>query len=137
MTKDSDTYAIIKLVSGEELFSQVAEFYDDDIKAILLMDPCTMRQIASRRGGKSYYKIDKWVKLSEEQVYCVEMKHIMFYTRCMDTHVINTYRKWVKAINNGMEERQYTKVGVSTSMGYISSVEKTRDSLEKLFKKDS
>jgi hypothetical protein len=131
----NETYAVIKLTSGEEVFSQVEEFYDENERALLLIDPCVMKEIPSRRGGASYFKVDSWIKLSDEHIYCLEMKHVMFYTRCTDRDVIKTYRKWVKAVNNEYEDEvAASKVGVSTSMGYISSVETTRESLEKLYK---
>ena len=131
----NETYAVIKLTSGEEVFSQVEEFYDENERALLLIDPCVMKEIPSRRGGTSYFKVDSWIKLSDEHIYCLEMKHVMFYTRCTDRDVIKTYRKWVKAVNNEYEDEvAASKVGVSTSMGYISSVETTRESLEKLYK---
>ena len=130
----NETYAVIKLTSGEEVFSQVEEFYDENERALLLIDPCVMKEIPSRRGGTSYFKVDSWIKLSDEHIYCLEMKHVMFYTRCTDRDVIKTYRKWVRAINNETEEVVASKVGVSTSMGYVSSVEITRESLEKLYK---
>ena len=130
----NETYAVIKLTSGEEIFSQVEEFYDEQEKALLLIDPCVMKEIPSRRGGTSYFKVDSWIKLSEDHIFCLELKHVIFYTRCTDREIINTYRKWVRAINNETEEVVASKVGVSTSMGYISSVETTRESLEKLYK---
>ena len=39
-------FAVIKLISGEEIFSQVEEFYDEDTRSILLIEPCTMKEIA-------------------------------------------------------------------------------------------
>ena len=130
-----ETFAIIKLVSGEEIFAQVEEFYDEHTKSLLLVDPCVMKEIPSRRNGASIFKVDAWMKLSNDSIYCLELKHVMFYERCNDPHLIRTYRKWTRAINNEPEETVKSKVGVSTSMGYISSVEITRETLEKLYKK--
>ena len=130
----NDIYAIIKLISGEEIFGQVEEFYDDTTKAIMIIDPCTIKEITSRRGNFSFYKVDGWIKLSEDRIFCIEMKHIMFYTRCDDTEIISTYKKWVRSLNKDNEESSAMKVGVSTSMGYISSVDKARESLERIFK---
>ena len=130
-----ETFAIIKLVSGEEIFAQVEEFYDEHTKSLLLVDPCVMKEIPSRRSGASIFKVDAWMKLSDDSIYCLELKHVMFYERCNDPHLIRTYRKWTRAINNEPEETVKSKVGVSTSMGYISSVEITRETLEKLYKK--
>ena len=129
-----ETFAVIKLVSGEEIFSQVEEFYDEKTKALLLVDPCTMKEIPSRRSGTSFFKVDPWLKLSDDSIYCLEMKHVMFYSRCDDPQMIRTYKKWTRAINNETEETAHSKVGVSTSMGYISSVDITRKNLEKLYK---
>ena len=129
-----ETFAVIKLVSGEEIFAQVEEFYDEQTKALLLVDPCVMKEIPSRRSGQSFFKVDAWMKLSDDSIYCLEMKHVMCYQRCDDPDMIRTYRKWTRAINNEPEESVKTSVGVSTAMGYISSVEATRETLEKLYK---
>ena len=132
-----EQFAVIKLISGEEIFSQVEEFYDEDTRSILLIEPCTMKEIASRRSGQSFFKVDSWIKLSNDSIYCLDMKNVIHYSRCTDREIISTYKKWVRTINNETEEVTATRVGVSTSMGYISSVDKTRESLEKLYKLDS
>mgnify|MGYP003109590713 CR=1 FL=1 len=129
-----ENYAVIKLVSGEEIFAQVEEFYDEQTKALLLVDPCVMKEIPSRRSGASYFKVDSWIKLADDSIYCLELKHVMCYQRCDDPHLIKTYKKWTRAINNETDDSVASKVGVSTSMGYVSSVEVTRESLEKLYK---
>jgi len=130
----NDIYAVIKLVSGEEIFGQVEEFYDEQVKAIMVIDPCTIKEIPSRRGNYSFYKVDGWIKLSEDRIFCIEMKHIMLYTRCDDEEIILTYKKWVRSLNKDNDESSAMKVGVSTSMGYISSVDDARESLERIFK---
>jgi len=130
----NDIYAVIKLVSGEEIFGQVEEFYDEQVKAIMVIDPCTIKEIPSRRGNYSFYKVDGWIKLSEDRIFCIEMKHIMLYTRCDDEEIILTYKKWVRSLNKDNDESSAMKVGVSTSMGYISSVDTARESLERIFK---
>ena len=130
----NDIYAVIKLVSGEEIFGQVEEFYDEQVKAIMVIDPCIIKEIPSRRGNFSFYKVEGWIKLSEDRIFCLEMKHIMLYTRCEDEEIIATYKKWVRSLNKDDEESSAMKVGVSTSMGYVSSVDDARESLERIFK---
>ena len=129
-----DTYAVIKLISGEEISAQVEEFYDDNTNALLVIDPCIIKEIPSRRGNFCFYKVDPWLKLSDDRIHCIEMKHIMFYTRSENKEIISTYRKWVRSINKESEESTAMKVGVSTSLGFISSVEQTRESLERIFR---
>ena len=92
----NDIYAVIKLVSGEEIFGQVEEFYDEQVKAIMVIDPCTIKEIPSRRGNFSFYKVDGWVKLSEEPVY-----------QNVDLSKIVTYL--VKAVQELSEENQTLK----------------------------
>ena len=70
-------------------------------------------------------------KLSDDSIYCLEMKHVMFYSRCDDPQMIRTYKKWTIFIEFEIEETVHSKVGVSTSIGYISSVDITRKNLEK------
>ena len=130
----NDIYAVIKLISGEEIFGQVEEFYDEKTRAIMVIDPCTVKEIPSRRGNYSFYKVDAWMKLTEDRIFCIEMKHIMFYSRCDDEEIILTYKKWVRSLNKDNEEPSAMKVGVSTSMGYVSSVDDARESLERIFK---
>ena len=130
----NDQYAIIKLISGEEVLAQVEEFYDDKTKALLVIDPCTIKEIPSRRGNFSFYKVDSWLKLSDDRIYCIEMKHILYYTRCDNEEIISTYRKWIRSLNKKSDESTAMKVGVSTSLGFISSVDKARESLERIFK---
>lgn len=130
----NDIYAVIKLISGEEIFGQVEEFYDEKTRAIMIIDPCTIKEIPSRRGNFSFYKVDGWMKLTEDRIFCIEMKHIMFYSRCDDEEIISTYKKWVRSLNKDNEEPSAMKVGVSTSMGYVSSVDDARESLERIFK---
>ena len=67
-------YAIIKLISGEEIFGQVEEFYDDQAKAILVCDPCTIKEIPSRRGNFSFYKLGTVVYI--EGGYPVEIQRL-------------------------------------------------------------
>lgn len=127
-------YAVIKLVSGEEIFAQVEEFYEEDVQAIMAMDPCIIKEIPSRRQNVCYYKVDPWLKMSDDRIHCIELKHIIYYTRCENREIINTYRKWVKSLNKENEDSTPIKVGVSTHLGFVSSVEEARESLERIFK---
>ena len=126
-------YATIKLITGEEIFSQVEEFVDSEEKHLILMDPAIVKQLPAKQGPFALYRIEPWLKLSDERIFMVELKHIVYYTRSSDQEKITTYRRWVKSLNKETAEKD-SKVGVSTSLGFISKVNDTRESLEKLFK---
>ena len=126
-------YATIKLLTGEEIFSQVEEFIDGEEKHLVLMDPAIVKQLPAKQGPFALYRIEPWLKLSDEHIFMIDLKHIIYYSRSSDQEKITTYRRWVKSLNKETAEKD-SKVGVSTSLGFISKVNDTRESLEKLFK---
>ena len=126
-------YATIKLLTGEEIFSQVEEFIDGAEKHLVLMDPAIVKQLPAKQGPFALYRIEPWLKLSNERIFMIELKHIIYYSRSSDQEKITTYRRWVKSLNKETAEKD-SKVGISSSLGFVSKVNDTRESLEKLFK---
>ena len=126
-------YATIKLITGEEIFSQVEEFIDGKEKHLVLMDPAIVKQLPAKQGPFALYRIEPWLKLSDERIFMIELKHILYYSRSSDQEKITTYRRWAKSLNKETEEKD-SKVGISSSLGFVSKVNDTRESLEKLFK---
>ncbi len=126
-------YATIKLLTGEEIFSQVEEFIDGDEKHLVLMDPAIVKQLPAKQGPFALYRIEPWLKLSDEHIFMIDLKHIIYYSRSSDQEKITTYRRWVKSLNKETAEKD-SKVGISSSLGFVSKVNDTRESLEKLFK---
>ncbi len=126
-------YAVIKLVTGEELFSQIEEF-EEDKDSLILMDPCIIKELPhNRKGPFALYKIDTWLNLTTEHIFCLKMDHIVYWSLSSDKEKIHTYKKWVKSINKGTESNS-GRVGISSDLGLICTVKQTRESLEKLFK---
>ena len=126
-------YATIKLITGEEIFSQVEEFVDGEEKHLVLMDPAIVKQLPAKQGPFALYRIEPWLKLSDEHIFMIDLKHIVYYSRSSDQEKITTYRRWVKSLNKETAEKD-SKVGISSSLGFVSKVNDTRESLEKLFK---
>jgi len=126
-------YATIKLLTGEEIFAQVEEFIDGAEKHLVLMDPAIVKQLPAKQGPFALYRIEPWLKLSDERIFMIELKHIIYYSRSSDQEKITTYRRWVKSLNKETAEKD-SKVGISSSLGFVSKVNDTRESLEKLFK---
>ncbi len=126
-------YATIKLLTGEEIFSQVEEFIDGQDKHLVLMDPAIVKQLPAKQGPFALYRIEPWLKLSDERIFMIELKHIIYYARSNDQEKITTYKRWVKSLNKETAEKN-SKVGISSSLGFVSKVNDTRESLEKLFK---
>ena len=126
-------YAILKLVTGEEIFAQIEEF-EEESEELILMDPCIIREVPNNRKGPfALYKIDPWLNLTNEHIFCLKMKHIVYWSRTNDKEKISTYKRWLKTINK-KNETNAGRVGISTSLGLICTVTQTRESLENLFK---
>ena len=131
--KEQVKYAYIKLTSGEEIFAEVEEFVDED-KTLIAFDPCFIKELPVRRGPFSLYRVEPWLKLSDERMFVIDLKNILYYGRCTDKEKINTFIRYQNSLNKGDKVDYETKVGITSSLGFVSSVKTTRESLEDIFK---
>jgi len=130
-------YAIIKLVSGEEIFSMVCSDSNEDDPILLLHHPVIMNMIQSPKG--SFIKVTPWMEMTDDDMFAVRLDKIITMTETNDKKLIQVYKHYIEDIDN--ENNQDTldmykfggKVDISNQMGYISSVEEARSSLEKIF----
>jgi hypothetical protein len=130
-------YAIIKLVSGEEIFSMVCTDTNEEDTILLLHHPVIMNMIQSSRG--SFIKVTPWMEMTDDDMLAVKLDKIITMTETNDKKLIQVYKHYIDDIdseNDSMTLDMYKsggKVNISNKMGYISSVEEARDSLEKIF----
>tara|TARA_S200000501_G_C20686040_1_gene682975 strand:+ start:261 stop:686 length:426 start_codon:yes stop_codon:yes gene_type:complete len=130
-------YAIIKLVSGEEIFSMVCTDISEEDTILLLHHPVIMNMIQSPKG--SFIKVTPWMEMTDDDMFAVKLDKIITMTETHDKKLIQVYKHYITDIES--EEDTTTldmyksggKVDISNKMGYISSVEEARDSLEKIF----
>ena len=130
-------YAIIKLVSGEEIFSMVCTDTNEEDTILLLHHPVIMNMIQSSRG--SFIKVTPWMEMTDDDMFAVKLDKIITMTETNDKKLIQVYKHYIDEIdseNDNMTLDMYKsggKVNISNKMGYISSVEEARDSLEQIF----
>ena len=130
-------YAIIKLVSGEEIFSMVCTDTNEEDTILLLHHPVIMNMIQSSKG--SFIKVTPWMEMTDDDMFAVKLDKIITMTETNDKKLIQVYKHYIDDIdseNDNMTLDMYKsggKVNISNKMGYISSVEEARDSLEKIF----
>ena len=130
-------YAIIKLVSGEEIFSMVCTDTNEEDTILLLHHPVIMNMIQSSRG--SFIKVTPWMEMTDDDMFAVKLDKIITMTETSDKKLIQVYKHYIEDVDN--EKNLDTldmykfggKVDISNQMGYISSVEEARSSLEKIF----
>jgi len=125
-------YCILKLISGEEILSLIMIDENDGDPVIVLQNPVTMKMFHNHHG--SHIKVKPWMELSSDDFFIIKMDKIITMTETKDKKLIEIYDNYV---NDSDTIETYTpggKVKPSTKMGYISSVEDARKSLERIFK---
>ena len=127
-------YSIIKLVSGEEIFSLVSIDDNDEDPIIILQNPIIMKMFTNSTG--SHIKVKPWIELSQEDFFIIRSYKIITMTETRDDRLIQIYNDFIQEeeIIEIHSSTGYTKP--STSMGYISSVKDARKKLESLFNKN-
>ena len=137
-------YSILKLVSGEEIFALVCVDESDDEPILILHNPIKMKPLHPQSNQLSYIKVTPWMDMTDEDMYVLKMNKVITMVECRDQKLIKIYKQYVeekdeddmKVINTRSEKGKIKWPG-DPKLGYISSVEKKRELLEKLFKSDS
>ena len=122
-------HAVIKLVTGEEVFSLVCVDENDGDPILLLMNPVIM--IVMRNHVGEYVKVRPWMEISTDDFYVIKYDKIITMTEVKEGKMIEFYNKYLNEDDFDWEEDGRTKI--SDKMGYISSVEDARKTLEKLY----
>ena len=126
--------AIIKLVSGEEILASVCVDETGEEPIIIVHTPVTMKMI----NNGMYVKIKPWMELADDDMFVFRTDKIITMSEVKDQKVIKIYERYVE------EENEVDKINLlfpaggevnpDGKMGYISSVEDARKSLENIFK---
>ena len=125
-------YAILKLVSGEEIFSLIVVDNDhDDDTVIVLQNPVLMWSNTTPTG--TYIKVKPWLDLPNEDIFMIRLDKVITMTESNDKKLINLYNHYIKEEDIAVYD-QNGQTKPNQEMGYISSVADARKKLEKLFK---
>ena len=122
-------YAVLKLVSGEEIFAKVQPCEEED-KTILMLDcPVTFENIIIRQIGVSAVRINPWLKISDDPTVVMNMDKVITMTEVHDKHLIKVYNRYLKE-----KDQISNRTDINENMGFLSSVSDARVFLEKLYK---
>jgi hypothetical protein len=125
---NEEFYAVIKLISGEEIFSKVCAFNENEETMILLDSPIHIETIFVPKIGSTVARVNPWVKLAEDEMFLISLDKIITITESKNKELIKIHRKYLR------EKNKTTKCSkVTPNMGYINSVSEARESLEKIF----
>ena len=125
-------YAIIKLVSGEEILSLVFVDENDGDPVLVLQNPVTMKSYNNQHG--MYLKVKPWMELSDDDFFIVKLDKIITMTETKDKRILDIYNNYIEDDDSIDVYNPSGQVKPSSKMGYLSSVEDARKRLERIFK---
>ena len=71
-------HAVVKLVTGEEVFALVCVDENDGDPIILLMNPVIMKIMRNHVG--QYVKVKPWMEMAPDSMYAVSYTHLTLPT---------------------------------------------------------
>ena len=124
-------HAVLKLITGEEIFALVCVDENDGDPIIMLQSPVIMKMLQNPTG--QYVKIKPWLELPEEDIYLIKYDKIITMTEISDSQMIMFYEKYL----NESAECHFEidgRVTLNPKMGLVSTVEDARQRLENIYK---
>jgi len=127
---EEEFYALIKLVSGEELVSSVYVDEGEDETILILQNPVLMS--VNTRSVGTVLKIEPWMKISGEDLFFVKLDKVITMTELdSNNQYLDYYIEYLETGKVGGEPG--TEVKMTRKMGYLTSVEEARKTLEDCF----
>lgn len=126
---EEDFYAVIKLVSGEEIFSIVCPSEENDRTMLILNNPVTIEVVVMKQIGMQGYKIDPWLKFADDDTFLLDMDKVLTISEVRDEETIEMYLKYLR-----QQDEKTSKNPLTPEMGYLSSVSEARKMFEKLYR---
>ena len=71
-------YCILKLVSGEEIFSSVMVDENEGDPVIVLQNPVTMKTFQNHQG--MYVKVKPWIEMSSDDLFMIKLDKVITMT---------------------------------------------------------
>jgi len=123
-------HAAIKLVTGEEIFALVCIDENDGDPIIILQNPVIMKVMTNQVG--QYVKVKPWMEIPTDDFFIIKYDKIVTMTEVKEGQMIRFYERYIN--DEDVDIEMDGKVKISDKMGFISTVEDARKSLERIFK---
>jgi len=127
-------YSVLKLTTGEEIFSLISIDENDGDPIVLLQNPVIIKTINTLNG--SFIKVKPWMEIPDDDFFIIKPDNIVTMTEVNDSSMIDIYNNYLEdsdeTLSENFNDNNQTKI--TDKMGYVSSVEEARKNLEKIFK---
>lgn len=128
-------YCVLKLVTGEEIFSIATIDKDlDGNSIVILSNPVIMKIV--KRGLVSGVKVEPWMKIPDEDIYTISMDKVITITEITNKEIIKFYKKFLDETIEDDDEEESQQVVPDKKMGYLGTVEEAKKRLEEIYKLD-
>jgi hypothetical protein len=125
---NEEFYAVVKLVSGEEIFGIVSPTEEHGTQYLIIYDPIKILPLTASEDA-FYYKIEPWLKLTKETLFIIEKSKIITVIESSDEQFIKLYKRYIMS-------KDPTSAGnykLSKDEGYIDNVKNVRSILERIY----
>ena len=142
--------ASIKLLSGEEILTEVLEFnQDDEFSSLVVRNPVKVELNTSKRKLKKDFKLSRWMVFTNTVEHEISVINIIAMTAILDREVEEEYLKFIgedfvkdepKKLLEKPAHRQvmeHIDNEFSQENGYLGSVKEFKQKLEEIYKLDA
>ena len=129
---EDDFYATVKFKSGEEIFAKVAASEEEDRTMLVISYPIIVKEIKGRSGVVGY-KIEPWLKTTSDDMFIVNLSDILTLSESSDIEMIMMYQDYLRS----SDKESQNQSSLNRKMGYLGTVNDTKELLEKIFKMSS
>ena len=123
-------HAVLKLITGEEIFSLVSVDENDGDSIIMLSNPVIMKMMQSPVGH--YVKVKPWLELPDQDLFLIKYDKIITMSEVTDKQMIKFYTRYLNEDDIDIEVDG--QVSLNNKMGFLTTVDDARKSLENIFK---
>jgi len=92
---EEEFYAVIKLISGEEIFSKVCPCEEDERTLLILDNPVTIETVNLKQFGLTGVKVNPWIKFTDDSMFIINIMNTIFNTityHIFPKHIIHKVR---------------------------------------------
>jgi hypothetical protein len=126
---EDEFYAVIKLITGEEVFSSVTPSEENGRLLLILSNPVTIETVVIKHMGMQGYKIDPWIKFADDDTFLLDMDKVVTISEVNDEDLLEMYGQFVSQQNS-----KKTSSSINNELGFVSTVAEARKKFEKLYR---
>ena len=123
-------HAVLKLITGEEIFALVSVDENDGDSIIMLSNPVIMKMLSSPAG--KYVKVKPWLELPDQDLFLIKYDKIVTMSEVTDEQMIKFYNRYLN--DDDIDIEVDGQVSLTNKMGLLTTVDDARLKLEEIFK---